>query len=63
MKKFRPCRILKKHDLGIVYKVESPSELNISLVFNISDITSTMIEILKMRSHKHNGLFLELFQL
>ena len=39
MKKFGPCKILKKHDSGNAYEVELPSELNISPVFNISDLT------------------------
>src|SRR5271156_275823 len=38
MKKFGPCKILKKHDSGNSYEVELPTELNISLVFNISDL-------------------------
>ena len=39
MKKFGPCKILKKHDSGNAYEIELPSELNISPVFNISDLT------------------------
>ena len=39
MKKFGPCKILKKHDSGNAYEVELPTELNISPVFNISDLT------------------------
>ena len=35
MKKFEPCKIVKRHDFGNSYEVESPTELNISLVFNI----------------------------
>ena len=39
MKKFGPCKIVKRHDSGNVYEVELSAELNISLVFNISDLT------------------------
>ena len=38
MKKFRLCKIVKSHDSESVYEVELPAELNISLVFNISDL-------------------------
>ena len=39
MKKFGSCKIVKRHDSGNAYEVELPAELNISLVFNISDLT------------------------
>ena len=39
MKKFGPCKIVKRHDFGNAYEVELPAELNISLVFNILDLT------------------------
>ena len=39
MKKFGPCKIVKRHDSGNAYEVELPADLNISLVFNISDLT------------------------
>jgi len=39
MKRFGPCRIMKKHDLGNAYEVELPSGINISLVFNIADLS------------------------
>lgn len=35
MKKFGPCKISKKYDLGNAYEVEFPSEMNISPIFNI----------------------------
>ena len=42
MRKFGPCKIVKRHDSGNdyenSYEVELPIELNISLVFNISDL-------------------------
>ena len=38
MKKFGPCKIVKRHDFRNVYEVELPVELNISPVFNISDL-------------------------
>ena len=37
--KFGPCKIVKRHDYGNAYEVELPTELNISPVFNISDLT------------------------
>ena len=37
MKKFGPCKILKKHDLGNAYEVEFPEGIHISPVFNIAD--------------------------
>ena len=39
MKKFGLCKIVKRHDFGNSYEVELPSELNISPVFNILDLT------------------------
>ena len=39
MKKFGQCKIVKRHDFGTAYEVEFPSKLNISLVFNILDLT------------------------
>ena len=39
MKKFGPCKIVKRHDSGNAYEVELPTELNISPVFNISNLT------------------------
>jgi hypothetical protein len=39
MKKFSPCKILKRHDLGNTYEVELPNGVNISPVFNILDLT------------------------
>ena len=38
MKKFRPCKIVKRHDFGNAYEVEFPTKFNVSLVFNISDL-------------------------
>ena len=38
MKKFGPCKIVKRHDSENAYEVELFAELNISLVFNISDL-------------------------
>lgn len=38
MKKFGPCKIVKRHDSRNAYEVELPAELNISPVFNISDL-------------------------
>ena len=39
MKKFGPCKIVKMHDFGNAYEVELPVKLNISPLFNISDLT------------------------
>ena len=39
MKKFGPCKIVERHDFGNAYEAELPVELNISLVFNILDLT------------------------
>ena len=39
MKKFGPCKIVKRHDSGNAYEVELPADLNISPVFNILDFT------------------------
>ena len=38
MKKFGPCKIVKRHDSINAYEVEFPIELNISPVFNILDL-------------------------
>lgn len=39
MKKFSPCKILKKHDSGNVYEVEFSYGIHISPIFNIVDLT------------------------
>lgn len=39
MKKFGPCKLLKKYDSINAYEVGVPNELNISPVFNILDLT------------------------
>ena len=39
MKKFEPCKILKKYDSGNVYGVDFPSDLNISPMFKILGLT------------------------
>ena len=38
-KKFGPCKIVKMHDSGNAYEVELPTKLNISPIFNISNLT------------------------
>ena len=38
MKKFGPCKILKKFDNGNAYEVESPDDMDISPIFNIADL-------------------------
>ena len=35
IKKFEPCKIVKKHDSRNAYEVDLPTELNISPIFNI----------------------------
>ena len=39
MKKFGPCKILKKHDSENAYEIELPNGIHISLIFNIGDLT------------------------
>ena len=39
MKKFGPCKIVKRHDSGNANEVELPIQFNISLVFNILDLS------------------------
>ena len=39
MKKFGPCNIVKRHDSRNAYEVELPTDLNISPLFNISNLT------------------------
>ena len=38
MKRFGPCKILKKFDIGIAYKVELPDDMDISPMLNIVDL-------------------------
>ena len=38
MKKFDPCKIMKKHDSGNAYEVELPDGIHISPIFNIVDL-------------------------
>ena len=35
MKKFGPCKILKKFDSGNAYEIELPDDMNISPILNI----------------------------
>ena len=37
MKKFGPCKILKKFDSGHAYKIELPNDMDISPIFNIAN--------------------------
>ena len=39
IKKFGPCKIVERYDSGNIFEVQFPAKLNISLVFNISDLT------------------------
>ncbi len=39
MKKFGPCKILKKHDSRNAYEVEFPDGIDISPIFNITNLT------------------------
>ena len=41
MKKFGPCKIVKRHDSQNAYEVELLAKLNISPVFNISNLTES----------------------
>lgn len=38
MRKFGPCKILKKYSFKNAYKVELPDSFNISPIFNIVDL-------------------------
>ena len=40
MKKFGPCKIVKRNDSRNAYELELPTKLNISPIFNISDLTN-----------------------
>ena len=39
MKKFRPCKILKKFDTSNAYEVVLPDDMDISPIFNVYDLT------------------------
>lgn len=38
MNKFKPCKILRKFDCENGFKIELPKDMDISPIFNISDI-------------------------
>ena len=38
MKKFGPCKILKKFDSGNAYEVELLDDMDISPIFNVADL-------------------------
>ena len=38
MKKFGPCKILKKFDSGNAYEVELPDDMDIYPIFNVVDL-------------------------
>ena len=65
MKKFGPCKIVKRHEFGNAYEVELPTELNISPLFNISDLTKfhESMEVMEMRLQIYNGAFQQLLQI
>ena len=39
MKKFGPCKILKKFDSGNAYQVELPNDMDVSPIFNVFDLS------------------------
>ena len=57
MKKFGPCKIVKRHDSGNAFEVEFFAKLNISPVFNILDLTSIMRGVTVMRLQIYSGVF------
>ena len=44
MKKFWPCKIVKRHDSRNYYEIELPTKLNISPIFNILDLIELLYE-------------------
>ena len=38
MRNFGPCKILRKFENGIAYKVELPDDMDISPIFNVADL-------------------------
>ena len=39
MKRFGPCKVVKRYDSRNAYEVELPTELNFSPIFNIENLT------------------------
>ena len=50
MRKFEPCKILRKFDSGNTYEVELPNDMDISPIFNIVDLYSNMSQVIKLLS-------------
>ena len=63
MKKFGPCKIVKRHDSENAYEVELPADLNISLVFNILDLTEYYEGVTVIRLQIYTGVFWQLLQI
>ena len=63
MKKFGPCKIVKRHDSRNAYEVELLAELNISPLYNILDLNNFLKEVMVMRLQIYSGVLRKLLQI